>query len=90
MLDFNFNLRLQIAVETVGAVYVVSAGVPEPRTDHCKALTLLALDLHHKLDEAFAQRPAGAYTRQLSEPFSTYSETHTTGQRNPTKCAHVE
>ena len=24
-------------VETVGAVYVVSAGVPEPRTDHCKA-----------------------------------------------------
>ena len=44
-------------VETVGPQYVVSAGVPEPRTDHCKVLTLLALDLHHQLDEAFAQRP---------------------------------
>ena len=39
-------------VETVGPVYVVSAGVPEPRPDHCEALTLLALSLHDKLDEA--------------------------------------
>jgi hypothetical protein len=26
--------------------------VPEPRPDHCEALTLLALSLHDKLDEA--------------------------------------
>ena len=36
---------------------VVSAGVPEPRTDHCKALTLLALSLHDRLDEALGDRP---------------------------------
>ena len=44
-------------VETVGPVYVVSAGVPEPRTDHCKALALLALSLHDKLAEALDDRP---------------------------------
>lgn len=44
-------------VETVGAVYVVSAGVPEPRPDHCKVLTLLALSLHGKLAEALKDRP---------------------------------
>jgi len=28
-----------------------SVGVPEPRPDHCKALTRLALSLHDKLDK---------------------------------------
>jgi hypothetical protein len=56
-------------------------GVPEPRPDHCKALTVLALSLHDILDEALDSRPdlprvrcrmglqsgsvAGAYTRPL-------------------------
>jgi class 3 adenylate cyclase len=44
-------------VETVGAVYVVSAGVPEPNPDHCKTLALLALSLNDKLDEALNNRP---------------------------------
>ena len=41
----------------MGPVYVVSAGVPEPRPDHCKALTLLALSLCDKLSEALDLRP---------------------------------
>jgi len=32
-------------------------GVPEPRPDHCKALTVLALSLHDILDEALDSRP---------------------------------
>jgi class 3 adenylate cyclase len=32
-------------------------GVPEPRPDHCKALTLLALSLHDILDQALDSRP---------------------------------
>ena len=35
-LALNLKVRHYKAVETVGAVYVVSSGVPELRTDHCK------------------------------------------------------
>ena len=47
-----------MASHDVASVFVVTlrAGVPEPRPDHCKALTRLALSLHDILDEALDSR----------------------------------
>jgi hypothetical protein len=56
-------------VETVGPVYVVSAGVPEPHIEHCKALALLALKMRKELDETLLEHQVGRCRLTLSNPF---------------------
>ena len=46
-------------IRTVGDNYMVAAGVPSPRADHCQALARLALDMR----EYLANRPAIAGQR---------------------------
>jgi adenylate cyclase len=43
-------------IKTIGDCYMVAAGVPEPRTDHARALALMALDM---LDAMRADGEAG-------------------------------
>ena len=38
-----------LKVETVGSVYMVASGIPDPRPDHCARLAALALDMQAAL-----------------------------------------